>query len=308
MTLALVTVTALVVFAQFASQPISPPNTPYPPGPPLMQYPLGPPPPPELDERVEYASIKGFALTKMETQGELSAVLVLPQGEAGSIPVTLISTGDENYTISLGLDLLAGGQLKGVKYTFLPSTFSLKAGSQISSILSVQADSDAPTAFYNPIVDIYVKEYESNIGKAFFELLVYPHTPSYIFTIFGPSQPEQPTSANPPRHPETPPKIVIPNVKAKLGEPVYVMFDIESGMAQVKVDLTYGSGAPPLDVATEAETFYLSPYGTYEMLRLTPAAGAPEGTYRMVAKISVKAYGGGVFAAERILDLTVTKT
>lgn len=298
--LAIVIVLGLGGFAQFASQIISPTPTPTP----------GPKPPPKLDIRADLASTEGFNRTVIEFQGELYPVLVLPPGGTGSISISLISTGDQDYTVSLDVDLAGmNAKFEGVKYTFSPPILNLKVGATVNSILSIAVDSEAPTAFYSPMITANIKEW-GGIGTAFFDLLIYHYTPTYIFRIVAPAPgmpapmpiPEtaQEETPQPPTDmPPTPTTPKPPSVEVTAGETVYIMFYIDKGTddpsVQANINLAYDSGSQPLGI--DAKYVY-DPLKVVPVLSrdsviivtLTAAKNVPDGKYRITATISVDSY------------------
>ena len=304
---AAVIIIALAYGVQFVTPPA--PTTPTPIPAPPTPHPA--PPPPKLEMSADFASSEGFNLTEIESQGSLFPfpVLVLRPGGSGSIPITLISTGDEDYTVSLDVSLAGEDpKFEGVRYTLSPSTLDIKAGAEVSSILSIEVDSDAPTALYCPSVDALVGGYVSMPTAPLF-LLIYPNTPSYAFRVYAPT-PGAPTPLPPPGITPTPTETPIPNITAKPGGTVYIMFYIDKGTddptVQVKLNLTHDSGPLPSGIGAEAmfNTLEVVPAPTWDsviMLTLTAAEDVPEGTYRMIATITV-----GSYTTQIAFDLTVT--
>ena len=298
----------IIALAVYLATPPTPTSTPMPTPTPAPPTPTsGPAPLPKLNMSADFASLKGFNVTEMEFQGSLFPVLVLPPGGSGSIPITLISTGDENYTVSLDIGLAGENpKFEGVRYIFSPSTLNLNAGAKASSILSIEVDSDAPTAYYSLINRAHIKEWGGSIGMTFFDLLICPYTPSYAFMIIAPTPgAPQPTPIG------TPPPELTPTIAVKPGETVYIMFDIDKGTpdptVQVRIDLSHDSGSLPPGIGAK---FISNPlkvvpaptYGSLIMLTLTAAEDVPEGTYKMIAKISV-----GSYTTERSFDLTLRR-
>jgi len=304
--LAIVIVIALGGFAQFAPQLISPTPTPTPYPTPMPTPTPGPAPPPKLNMSADFASLKSFNVTQRESQGSLYPVLVLPPGGSGSIPIRLVSTGDEDYTISLDIGLSGvDPKFRGVRYVFSPSTLKLKAGGEVNSILSIEADPDAPYILYDPSISARIEEWErgGSIGMSFFDLLIYPHTPLYAYEIFAPTPgaPEPSPGGEPPILPP-------PTVSVKPGEKLYIMFDVHKGTPdpsiQVKLSLTHDSGSLPSGIGAEFNTLEPASTPSYQsviILALTTTEDVREGKYRMVSTISV-----GSYTTERAFDLTVT--
>jgi len=256
------------------------------------------PPPPKLDMRADFASVEGFNITWMESQGSVYRVLVLPPGKSGSVAIRLISTGHEDYEVSLEVVLAAENlRFEGVKYTLSPSTLNLKAGTGVNSILNIEAESKAPTALYTLCVDAHVQGYLS-MPSVPLDLVIYPYTPSYAFRIYAPP-PGMPTP--------TPTEAPIPKIAVKPGETIYIMFDIDKGTddpaVQVKLNLTHDPGPLPSAIVGEfnpLEVITSPKYGNVTMLTLTTATDLPEGVYKMIVTISVDSY-----TTERAFYLTV---
>jgi len=304
---ALVAVAVIVIALAYGVQIATPP-TPSP-TPEVTPAPIPAPPGPELNASADFASSKGFNVAWMESQGNVFPFLVLPPGGSSSIPITLISTGNEDYNVFLDVSLAGENpKFEGVRCTLSQSTLSIKAGAEVNSILSVEVDSDAPAALYTPSVDAHVAGYTAMPTFPFL-LLICPYTPSYAFQIYAPTPgaPEPlPTPGAPPPTPIIP---IIPNILVKPGETLHIMFYTDKmtddPAVLVNLNLTYDSG--PLPQGIGAEVVYnplKTPVPTHDsviILTLTAAADVPEGTYRMIATISV-----GSYTTERSFDLTVT--
>jgi len=302
--LAIVIVVGLAFSALLAPSLISPTQTPEVTPIPYPTPTPGPAPPPKLNMSADFASLKGFNVTQKESQGSLYPVLVLPPGGSGSIPIKLVSTGDEGYTISLDIGLSGvDPRFKGVRYVFSPSTLKLKAGGEVNSILSIEVEPDAPHILYDPSINARIEEWGGSIGMGFFYLLIYPHTPSYAYEIFAPTP-----GAPQPSPGGEPPPLPPPTVSVKLGENLYIMFDVYKGTpdpsVQVKLSLTHDSGSLPSAIAAEFNTLEPASAPSYRsviILALTTTEDVREGTYRMVSTISV-----GLYITERVFYLTVT--
>jgi len=303
---ALVAVAVIVIALAYGVQIATPPTpsptpevTPTIPAPtPAPPTPHPVPPSPKLNISADFASLKGFNVTWIEYPEVLSRVLVLPPGGSGSVTIMLISTGDEDYTISLNVTLDGGNRkFEGVKYALSRSTLSLKAGAEANSIFSIEVESDAPPALYVISVNAHVGGYLIPAYLSL-DLLIYPYAPAYAFFILAPSPGITPTPTKP----------IIPKIPVRLGETVYVLFWVAKGTEDpsvlVKIDLTYDSGSLPSGIVGEFNPLETAPRSTSRsvvMLTLTAATDVPEGMYRMIATISI-----GSYATERAFDLTVT--
>lgn len=297
-----------------------PTATPLKPTPPLSSTPtptVTPPKPPRIPVRVEVVSTKVFSYTDM---GRVypENVLVLHQGTSGNITLTLYSLENESHTVSLSF--YVEGEImdmEGVKCRFEPLTFDLSPKGKAHSTLILEAAPDASSGLYFPVVSVHVKgvgEYESAIDH----ILVFPHTPAYIFNVVAegkqsppptPIPSPKPTTATPTPPPTPvpiptpaptpiptpPPKPYEPKIEIKKGGKAYLIFYIvHPGIENptLTLNLTYQSGALPAGIDA---------YITYNPLKivqdpsrdstllLTLKAGldAEEGTYRIVAKGTV---------------------
>jgi len=312
--IALVVVAVIVIALAYVVQTATPPTpsptpevTPIPTPIPTVTPTLGPRP--KLNMTAGFASLEGFSLTKLQFQSypvQVQSfpypVLVLRPGGSGSIPITLISTDDRDYTVSLDIGFGAlPGKFEAVRYIFSATTLNLKAGAEVNSILSMEVDSDAPTAYYELLIYAHIKEWGGSIGMLLFDLLIYPYAPSYAFHIRAP-EPGEPAP--------TPIPFPPPTIAVKPGEAAYIMFDIYKGTSdptlQVKIDLTHNSGSLPSGISAKfaSDPLKVVPVPAWEsviMLTLTAAEDVPEGTYRMIATITV-----GSYTVQIPFDLTIT--
>jgi len=303
---ALIAVAVIIIALAYWVQITTPP-TPAPTPEVTTPAPVPAPPGPKLSASADFASLKGFNVAWMESEGSVFPFLVLPPGGSGSIPITLTSTGDEDYNVFLDVSLAGENpKFEGVRCTLSQSTLSIKAGAEVSSILSIEVDSDAAAALYTPSVDAHVAGYTAMPTFPFL-LLISPYTPSYAFQIYGPTSPEPlPT----PGGTLTQPEHIIPNIPVKPGETLHIMFYTDKmtddPAVQVNLNLTHDSGSLPQGIGAEViyNPLKVTPVPTHDsviMLTLTTSTDVPEGTYRMITKISV-----GSYTTERSFDLTVT--
>jgi len=257
-----------------------------------------------FDARPDFASSKGFGLTWMENI--LHPVLVLPPSGSGFIPITLILFGGLDCTVSLDISLAGwpNPEFKGVRYAFSPSVLSIKAQGNATSILSIEADSNAPTAFYDLDIGAHVEGIGVRCESAFplCDLLIYPYTPSWAFHVIGPLPGVWTQTA--PAYIET-----VPQIAVKPGEAVYIVFrtdkmtSVTQEPAEVNLDLTSDHGSLPSGVDAKFDSIEVapSPDETVIILTLTTTTNFPEGTYRMVTTIKM-----GSYTTQRAFDLVVT--
>lgn len=258
-----------------------------------------------FDARPDFASSKGFGLTWIENI--LHPVLVLPPSGSGFIPITLILFSGLDCTLSLDIRLAGwpNPEFKGVRYAFSPSVLSIKAQGNATSILSIEVDSNAPTAFY----DLYIGAHVEGIGvrceSAFplCDLLIYPYMPSWGFHVIGPLPGVWGTQTAP-AYIET-----VPQIAVRPGEAVYIVFrtdkrtSVTHEPAEVNLDLTSDHGSLPSGVDGEFDSVQVapSPDETVIILTLTTTTDVPQGTYRMVTTIKM-----GSYTTQRAFDLVVT--
>ncbi len=251
----------------------------------------GPAPPPEFNIEVHYSEVTGFNRTTSEFQGDTSSVLVLPPGGVGTIPVKLISTGKEDYTISLSMGLAGerGVRFEGVECAFNPSTLSLEAGGEAESVLTIEVDGDAPTAYYEPSIGAYVEEEEKGIGRGLSDILVSPYTPKYIYRVHipTPGMPGPiPTPGPTPAPTETPSTSFELATGGKISIILFILNVLEPLSLKVTSpkEVDFDLLPDPLEVVPrpEEDRVYL--------LNITANPDAFEGTYEMAVTGNTESY------------------
>jgi hypothetical protein len=141
-----------------------------------------------VDSTVELNSSTGFnssiLATGILTGTSNSTMFVLPPGETGSVPFSTYLVGaNETVNVSLSVYLgSSGAESYGVQFNVSPANFTLSPGQQVTSVLTVTADQNAPAAFYMPTVEIqtnstYIVGGSVNIPA----LLVSNSTPACLF-------------------------------------------------------------------------------------------------------------------------------
>lgn len=235
---------------------------------------------PEFEITVDVASSKGFNLTIMEDiNREVRTLFVLPPGETGIVPVTVSSTGEKSYNISLAVDLTTVDlreqvvESHGVRCTFSPTTLPLKAGEHAESILKIEADKNASTAFYDPIISGY--EGEGSIGVSGLPFLVANYTPAYMYQVLiSPMGYPMPVPTSVPT-----PSPNKPSFELDSGRKVAVMFYIVNYLQEsVNLNVTAPTGfnseilPNPLDIPVPApDKMYL--------LTITADPNLPKNSY-----------------------------
>jgi len=216
-----------------------------------------PPGPVKTPVRVEIVSTEGFSYTDMGGVYP-EKVLVLHQGTSGNITLTLYSLENESHTVSLSF--YVEGEImdmEGVKCRFEPLTFDLSPKGRANSTLILEAAPDASSGLYFPIISVYVKglgEYQEVLGLP---ILVFPHTPAYIFRIIAETEKSTPSpsppigNATPSSFPTPPqpwePSPHEPEIQIAKGDETDIIFYIHSmvGNPTLTLNLTYQSGALP---------------------------------------------------------------
>lgn len=291
--LAVTLVTSLALISSYFFQQTQPP-TPPPSTPTITPTPTPrprPTPPPAFFPKADIDSAEGFSYVTMESQWHISKVLVLHPGGSGTIPVTLTSESDDQLALTLSIEPGGLGDarlFKGIRFTFSPTFISLKPGGTANSILRVEVEPDAPTGFYGAGVLVSTEEFGLSSSEAYFELLILPYTPSYLFYIYppiplplttseggetppptpSPSPLETPTPAPtpvptpaptpPPFYPSPPPPLPPPTIEVEAGGEVHIIFGIQTFSEDpglpVELNYTYDSkpaGSLPRGVSAD---------------------------------------------------------
>jgi hypothetical protein len=139
-----------------------------------------------VDSTVELNSSEGFNSSIMAAGAASSPLFVLPPGGNGSVPFLVYSSG-ANETVNVSLSVYLGSAEAvsyGVQFSVSPSNFTLSPGEQVTSVLTIAAEEDAPAAFYLPTVEIqtnssYIIGGSVNVPA----LLVANSTPSCLFLV-----------------------------------------------------------------------------------------------------------------------------
>ena len=245
----------------------------------------------------EVVPLEGWSFTLMGDASPRS-VLVLHQGKSANITLNLYSDYDKSCNVSLSLKFEGW---EGVNYRFYPSTLELQPKEVATSILTFEADSDAPSnLFYGPPLGIQFKgflgEYETNLR---YNILVFPTTPSYIFSVYAeetptPTQPPPTNETTPPPYPTpspTPPPWTSPpwepEIQIKRGGEAHVIFYILTQIENpsLKLSLTYQSGELPEGINANITPDPLTIRSL--LLTLTASPQTPEETYEITANGSV---------------------
>jgi len=268
---------------------------------------------PEIEVKV--TSFEGFSYTEMG-DGSLEKVLVLRPGTSGNITLNVYSHYNESCSVSLSLEYVGFKGWEGVNYKFYPSTLELSPEGVATSILVLEADSDAPSnLILHPTLCRQLEGFPGAYGTYLdFNILVFPITPSYIFYIFAeepptPLPPPSPTGeATPPPFPAPsptltppPPPPLEPEIQVQRGGEARILFYISTNIENpsLTLNLTYQSGALPAGIRANITQGPLKNKSL--LLTLTVDPETPETTYEITAK-------GNVNQAtyERVFHLKIT--
>lgn len=267
---------------------------------------------------VDVVSIEGFNYTEMG-DGFLEKVLVLRPGTSGNITLNVRSHYNESCEVSLGLEYVGFRGWDGVNYKFYPPTLKLPPEGATTSILTLEADSNASSnLILHPTLCIQLEEFQGAYGTYLdLNILVFPVTPSYIFYIFAEEPlplPTPPTgeATPPPPFPlpnptPTAPPPLEPEIQVEKGGETHILFYMLTQLENpsLTLDLTYQSG--PLPKGIKAETT-LDPIKAVQhplttkslLLKLAIDSKTPEGTYDITAKCKVNQ-----IICERVFHLKV---
>jgi len=265
---------------------------------------------------VEAVSFEGFSYTDMGDESP-EKVLVLHQGKSANVTLNVYSHYDESCNVSFSLEYIGFEGWEGVNYRFYPSTLELPPEGVATSILTLEADSNAPSnLILNPTLCRQVEGFLGAYGTYLdFNILVFPITPSYIFYIFAgelptPIEPPLTNETTPPPFP-TPfptPKPQEPEIQVEKGGEAHILFYVltEFEGSSLTLNLTYNSSPLPEGIKAETTLDPLEPVqpplairSLLLTLKIDPET--PEGTYEITAKGSVDQ-----FTYERVFNLKVT--
>ena len=286
---------------------------------------------------VEVFSLEGFSYTEIGNAYP-EKVPVLHQGKSANITLNVYSHHNESCDISLSFYYYWGEGLEGVNCRFQPSTLELPPEGVATSTLTLEADSDAPSNLYNPTLGIQIEGFPGGYGKSLgFNILVFPTTPSYIFSVYAEELPTPPVSTpiptpppptnetTPPPYPTLPPTPATspvptpiptppppppwePEIQIERGGEAQILFYILTQIENpsLTLNVTYQSGELPEGINAdiipdplEASQNSLTVWSL--LVTLTADSQTPEETYEITANGSVDS-----ITFERIFHLKVT--
>jgi len=225
---------------------------------------------------VEVVSLEGFI-----EMGDASPekVLVLHQGNSASITLNVYSHYDESCNVSFSLEFVGW---ESVNYRFYPSTLELPPEGVATSILTLEADSDAPSNLIYDSSTLLCRRFEGFEGASGkylgFSILVFPITPSYIFSVYAEESPTPTPWTPPPWEPE---------IQIERGGEAQIIFCIltEIENPSLKLSLSYQSGELPEGINANITPDPLTIRSL--LLTLTANPQTPEVTYEITANGSV---------------------
>lgn len=144
-----------------------------------------------VESTVELNSSEGFnSSTVANLYSPSSPLFVLPPGGNGSVPfLVYLSDANETVNVSLSVSLSVNTdspekESDGVTFSVSPSNFTLSPGQQVTSVLTITANNDAPSAFYLPTVEMQTNSpYIVGGSIDVPDLLVSNSTPSCLFLV-----------------------------------------------------------------------------------------------------------------------------
>jgi hypothetical protein len=201
----------------------------------------------------------------------------------------------------------------GVQYSFSPSNFTVNPGQNVTSVLTITADKDAPSAFYWPTLEIQTNKQESPyyIGEgavAIPGLLIANSIPSclYIVTVYdvtptsppmiSPSNVPAPANASvtqpvttPPVGSQVPEPFSMPTINLAPGESTTVIFacatqDALNLNATVPTGFSAEFSPTPLDIIDNGVS------GNLYALTVTASQTLGSGNYGMNVEAALGPY------------------
>jgi len=276
-----------------------------------------------LVSAVELNSSEGFNSSIIASGSASSSLLVLSPGGTGSVPFLVYSNGIVNGTVnvSLNVDLWSPPDASdSVQFNVSPSNLAISPGAQVKAVLTITADTNAPTAYYMPYIDIQenfidnveiqspgILETQLNMT----DLLVANSTPSCLFlvnenelttTVTVAPAPSSPLTGNasagiiPPVAPPptstftpTPTLFVVPTINMTPGEITTVTYSCLT-QDNLSLNITAPTGLStqfspsPLDIIIGSTT------GKMYALTVTADKNLSSGTYQVNTTGSLGSY------------------
>jgi hypothetical protein len=128
---------------------------------PITHHPLATPFLTPVSAKVELNTSEGFTSSQLVEGPNISPLFTLPPGGTGTIPFVVYSSAKVPFNASLSIYLGEANETTyGVQYSFSPSNFTVNPGQNVTSVLTITADKDAPSAFYWPTLAIQTNKQE----------------------------------------------------------------------------------------------------------------------------------------------------
>lgn len=263
---------------------------------------------------VELNASEGFASSQLVEGPNISPLFVLPQGGKGTIPFTVYSSAQVPFNASLSIYLgETNVTYSGVQYSFSPSNFTVNPGQNVTSVLTITADKDAPSAFYWPTLAIQTnkQEYPYYIeGEAVATpaLLIANSAPSclYIVTeyditpttppIILPSNVPAPANASvtlpittPASTPQVPAPFPQPTIDMAPGKSATMIFACAT-QDKLSLNATVPSGFSAEFSPNPLDIIYSNVSGNLYALTVTASPNLSEGNYKVNAEAALGPY------------------
>ena len=297
--ISLVSILSIIIF--FANSPIT-------------QHPLATPFLTPVFANVELNASEGFTSSQLVEGPNISPLFTLPPGGTGIIPFNIYSRAQVPFNATLSIYLGEPNETaNGVQFSFSPSNFTINPGLNATSVLTITADKDAPSAFYWPTIDVQTnkQEYPYYIeGDAVAPpaLLIANSAPSclYIVTeyditpttppIILPSNFPAPSNTSvtmpittPAYTPQVPAPFPQPTINIAPGESARVIF-----ACATKEKLSLNASVPSGFIAkfspNPIDIIYSNVSGNLYALTVTASPNLSEGNYKVNAEATLGPY------------------
>jgi len=281
---------------------------------PITHHPLATPFLTPVSAKVELNASEGFTSSQLVEGPNISPLFTLPPGGTGTIPFVVYSSAKVPFNASLSIYLGEANETTyGVQYSFSPSNFTVNPGQNVTSVLTITADKDAPSAFYWPTLAIQTnkQEYPYYIeGEAVATpaLLIANSAPSclYIVTeyditpttppIILPSNVPAPANASvtlpittPASTPQVPAPFPQPTIDMAPGKSATMIFACAT-QDKLSLNATVPSGFSAEFSPNPLDIIYSNVSGNLYALTVTASPNLSEGNYKVNAEAALGPY------------------
>ena len=222
----------------------------------------------EYGVELELDSANGFIFSKKENiNRDIEPFMVLLPGKSGTIPFKIFSTGNQNYNLTLNLNISGlDDEFECAKYSLSPISLWLQAGETAHGVLTIESTEDTSTGYYN--VRIKANNGDGSKGASLPDMIIAPIIPKFVF-FYDPTSMINPSGEVPVFEVETGEKISVMIHYAKPLEPLTFNFNSSSMIEfQVFNDVIE---IVPIHPRSEPRRFY--------QIELRPKPETPQGTY-----------------------------